>query len=333
MQINETKQRKWRFYEKRCRFREFYFHKIIRRHICEKYLNFDPVMRLYANRFVLGKNRTNHYIAEKIQTGEPFMVARFGYTELSVITSVLEKRIVGASKKQEEKFDEWFYLLNEGAGFFPNEPALADEFADLMVDSCKNVDLLAMWHIPMEDFVITEYMPHAKLSFLGYLEPWRSKSPWTAALKGRKVLVIHPFEESIKEQYKKREMLFPGTDILPEFELMTLKAVQTIAGEKDERFATWFEALDYMTKEAMKIDFDIAIVGCGAYGFPLAARLKKEGKQVIHFGGATQILFGIKGRRWVENTRAGVKFNDAWSYPKESEIPKNSKKVENGCYW
>ena len=88
-----------------------------------------------------------------------------------------------------------------------------------------------------------------------------------------------------------------------------------------------------MTKEAMKIDFDIAIVGCGAYGFPLAARLKKEGKQVIHFGGATQILICIKGRRWGETPRAGVKFNDAWIYPKESEIPKNSKMVENGCYW
>lgn len=43
-----------------------------------------------------------------------------------------------------------------------------------------------------------------------------------------KVLVIHPFEDTIKSQYQKREKLFPGTDILPEFELKTLKAVREI---------------------------------------------------------------------------------------------------------
>ena len=67
--------------------------------------------------------------------------------------------------------------------------------------------------------------------------------------------------ETIRQQYEKnRERIFPGTDILPAFELKTLKAVQTIAGEKDARFATWFEALDYMYQEAMKFDFDIAII-------------------------------------------------------------------------
>lgn len=147
------------------------------------------------------------------------------------------------------------------------------------------------------------------------------------------MLVIHSFEESIREQYLRREELFPETEILPKFDLKTLKAVQTIAGEEDNRFATWFEALEYMYEEAMKIDFDIAILGCGAYGFPLAAKLKRAGKQVIHMGGVTQILFGIKGSRWVNNPRSQIEFNDAWVYPKESETPKMSEKVENNCYW
>lgn len=203
-----------------------------------------------------------------------------------------------------------------------------------MLEACGDVDMLAMWHCQMDDFIITEYMPKVRLSFFNYLEPWRCKEPWTAALEGKKVLVIHPFEQSIQEQYRqKRELLFPGTNVLPEFELKTLKAVQTIAGEKDERFADWFEALDYMYQEAMKIDFDVAILGCGAYAFPLAARLKRAGKQAIHMGGVTQILFGIKGSRWVNNPRAELKFNDAWVYPKESETPKNAKIVENSCYW
>lgn len=71
----------------------------------------------------------------------------------------------------------------------------------------------------------------------------------------------------------------------------------------------------------MKIDFDIAIIGCGAYGMPLAAKLKKTGKQAIHLGGETQLLFGIKGKWWEENYPSKIAscFNEYWGYPADSE--------------
>lgn len=327
------KKTKWKLYEKRTEFRKFCFHKVIRRHICEKYFNMDPVIVFYAKKWLMKQRQTHEWIANKIESGEPFMLARFGNTELSVMTSVIKRRLLGHSAATQARFDEWFANLSELSGFFPNEPALADKFTDLMLEYCKDVDLLAVWYCEMDDYVITEYMKDCKLTYLNYIEPWRVDEPWTAALKGKKVLVIHPFEESIKEQYKKRGQLFDNSEVLPNFELKTLKAVQTIAGEIDERFATWFDALEYMYQEAIKIDFDVAIIGCGAYGFPLAAKLKKAGKQAIHMGGATQILFGIKGRRWVDNPRSQVKFNDAWEYPKKEEKPQNSAVVENNCYW
>lgn len=327
------KKTKWKLYEKRYHFREFYFHKALRRHIFEKYFNLDPVMLFYANQWIMRKNKTNRWISEKIKSKSPLMVARFGNTELSVMTSVMKRRLFGNTEEIQSRFEEWFQNLGELSGFFPNDPLLAEQFTDLMLEACGEADLLAMWHCEMDDYVITEYMPRVRLSFLNYLEPWRCAEPWTAALAGKKVLVIHPFEESIRQQYEKRELLFPGTDVLPQFELRTLRAVQTIAGERDERFETWFDALEYMYEEALKIDFDVAILGCGAYGFPLAAKLKRAGKQAVHMGGVTQILFGIKGRRWVDNPRAGIAFNDAWVYPKESETPKNCRVVENHCYW
>lgn len=329
----DNKKLKWKFYEKRSKFREFYFHKVLRRHIFEKYFNMDPYIPIYGNHLVMGKRKTNHQIADMIKAGTPFMVARFGNTELSVMTSVLKRRLFGSTPETDARFCEWFQNLQMLSGFFPNCQELAEDFTDLMLESSSNVDIIAMFHCHLDDYIITEYMPKCKVTFLNHIEPWRCKEPWTAALKGKKVLVIHPFEESIKSQYLKRELLFPNTDVLPEFELKTLKAVQTIAGEKDERFETWFDALEYMYEQAIKIDFDVAIIGCGAYGLPLAAKLKNAGKQVIHMGGATQILFGIKGRRWVDNPRAGIVHNDAWVYPKESETPKNCKIVENHCYW
>lgn len=328
-----TKETKWKLYEGRWKLRNFYFHKVLRQHIFEKHLKKEPVMYFYANKWIHHKEETNRLIYNAILKDEPFMAARFGNTELSVMTSILKNRICGESKQNTIRLGKWFERLYTGAGFFPNDTHLASKFTDLMLDACKQVNLHAMWHRPMEDYVITEYLPQAELTYLTWLEPWYSKEPWTAALKGKKVLVIHPFEDSILEQYEKREALFPETEVLPEFHLETLKAVQTSAGATDERFKDWFEALDYMVKEALKIDFEVAIIGCGAYGFPLAARLKQAGKKAIHLGGVTQILFGIKGRRWVESPTAKIPFNESWVYPKQEETPQKAKDVEVGCYW
>lgn len=86
-----------------------------------------------------------------------------------------------------------------------------------------------------------------------------------------------------------------------------------------------------MTEEAVKQDFDVALIGCGAYGFQLASRIKKMGKVSIHMGGALQTLFGIKGSRW--DKQYSSMYNNAWVYPSAAETPAGAEKVEGGCYW
>lgn len=293
-------------------------------------------MPRYAHKWVMTKRQTNDYIYHLIQSDKPFMVCRFGNTELQTVVGNLKVKIMGHSAEADAYLEKWYTRLGKDSGFFPVEEKYLDPFTQCILDAYQQADLLAMWHLNMEDFVIDEYKPDVDITYLFRLEPWLADCrPWSAALQGKKVLVIHPFEDTIRSQYEKRELLFPGTEILPAFELKTLKAVQTLCGERDERFGTWFEALEYMYREALKIDFDIAVIGCGAYGMPLAAKLKQAGKQTIHLGGATQLLFGIKGRRWEENYPSKIAscFNDAWVYPLDSEKPKNGGTVEQGCYW
>jgi hypothetical protein len=121
---------------------------------------------------------------------------------------------------------------------------------------------------------------------------------------------------------------------LPDFELKTIKAVQTVAGEKSEH-SSWFTALDYMKIQMDAIDYDVAIIGCGAYGLPLAAHAKRKGKKAIHLAGVTQLLFGIKGKRWENYIVWPYKnlFNDHWIRPGEHERPQNAQVVEGACYW
>ena len=93
-----------------------------------------------------------------------------------------------------------------------------------------------------------------------------------------------------------------------------------------------------MENEVDKHDFDIALIGCGAYGFPLAAYVKRKGKKAVHFGGSLQLLFGIRGNRW-ENPNYNPIYNYAnlmneyWVKPGSVEKPQNAEKVENACYW
>ena len=92
-----------------------------------------------------------------------------------------------------------------------------------------------------------------------------------------------------------------------------------------------------MKKQMNETDYDIALIGCGAYGFNLAAHAKRMGKKGFHLGGVLQVLFGIIGKRW-ENPKQGngvylKLLNNHWVRPMDSEKPKQSFLVENNTYW
>ena len=94
-------------------------------------------------------------------------------------------------------------------------------------------------------------------------------------------------------------------------------------------YASWEEGLEKLTKEVSAKDFDLALIGAGAWSLPLGNRIKRMGKSAIHMGGEMQLLFGIKGKRWA-NT---VMYNSSWVTADPDERPINRNSVEDGCYW
>ncbi len=283
----------------------------------------------YAGRELMPNQKGNDFIAEGIKSGKPFMAARFGSVELLTVSNCYAIDLGIKKEIHESNLRD----MTNNAGFFPKDAEKVKKFSDLMLECMPKVDLLGVWYNDHEDYFIKHKMPNTKITYIRGLDAYLAENPWTKHLEGKKVVVVHPFEKSIMSQYtNNREKLFGGKEVLPEFNLRVVKAVVTLAGETDERFKDWFEALDYMYNEVMKEDFDVAILGCGAYGFPLAAKIKDAGKQAIHLGGPTQILFGIKGQRW-EDRPEGKFFNEYWVRPSAEETPKASNKVEKGCYW
>ena len=88
-----------------------------------------------------------------------------------------------------------------------------------------------------------------------------------------------------------------------------------------------------MKKQISDIDFDIALLGCSLYGLPLVSYIKNMGKSAIYVGGAVQLLFGIKGKRWDTHDEISKMYNDYWIRPLDSEIPKNYVGLDGGTYW
>ena len=146
-------------------------------------------------------------------------------------------------------------------------------------------------------------------------------------------MVVHPFADSISRQFSRKNSIYNPPHTLPDFNLKTIEAVQSIAGNNSHGFESWFEALDYMKDQISNTNFDIAILGCGAYGMPLAVFIKKLGKQVIHLGGNTQVLFGIKGQRWESDPQFSKIFNEHWVRPDTKETPIGHNSIDSNCYW
>lgn len=258
-------------------------------------------------------NKTDQLIRNHIKSQKPFALARYGSTEFRNMFSKNDLDLL------------CFY-----SGFFPNDDNLLEKFRHVYFESSKKINILETWNYKnhfRKKVALIKRLPNIEHVIEG-LNYRFNRDSWVNELENKRVLVVHPFKKTIEAQYKKGGKL----GILPKlknFEVIT--AVQTIAGNPDPRFKNWFEALTYMKKEIDKKDFDIAIIGCGAYGLPLAAHVKSIGKQALHLAGSTQLIFGIKGKRW-ENGKS-IKFGKEWIYPLKYDTPKNHNKIEGGCYW
>ncbi len=277
------------------------------------------------------QEEANEILKEKILSGEPFMFGRNGTNEAQMATYglMLKKGILSDLSRLPNLDGQC-----EHSGFFGQNEENIIRFSDLVCDATAQSDVCGGLFLFTENYLLKHFCrKDAIVTHTNTMDFWRFEQPFTMALKGKRVLVVHYLAEQIMGQYEKRTLLYPGKEILPEFQLQAIPAVQNIAGRRDPRFKTWFDALDYMEAEVRKQEFDIAILGCGAYGMPLAARIKGMGKQVIYMGGVLQMLFGIRGRRWDDEPKAAALYNEYWENPNPQYKPKGFETVEGGCYW
>ncbi len=222
----------------------------------------------------------------------------------------------------------------------------AIKYSKCYLKSFENSDMYAVWppwsavYKPIKqshDYITSKYKvgEHQGKIWANVFEIYHYLyNPWTWVLRGKRLLIISPFEESMKKKLDVRKEIY-GVDLFPECEFVFIRPPQTQGDQESREFDVELNAF-FSQLEKLKDDFDIALCSCGGYGNMVCDYIyDKINKSAIYVGGALQMYFGIYGTRWIKDRPdiLRIYLNKHWTRPNDNEKPKNFQNVEGSCYW
>jgi hypothetical protein len=283
-------------------------------------------------------NNMRNYLEEKMKFDKPFVIPRIAGIENEVA-------MAGAMADQQNNLNK--DIFNNFKNVMPvmkkNAGIRLDNMEDIALYSKKYLEpfhkseiyaWLEPWsndvkYIPRSfDFMIVNFPKNKIDSFVFDIFHNIHNNPWTLALRGKRILIISDFIESIKEKISIRDKIY-GIELFPDCEFVFLKPPQTHGNNSSRKFELEFN--DFVKRiNDIKDTFDIALCSCGGYGNPICGAIYNMGKSAIYVGGVLQMYFGIYGERWLKERPDIMRLylNQHWSRPKESERPKIYKELE-----
>jgi len=299
-------------------------------------------------RQVIDLYSADELISLAIKSAEPCLIGRLGGTEARFMSAFIKQfpeyfreKHFYKSWKSKTSLEKRKQEAQLNSGFFYNNNLEAEKFVQKYIEALRNTDILGGWGFAFtwpESFALK----NSKITVINkeFTAPWVEKyayrfetptNPWSQSLDKKKVLVISPFSKTILKQHKIIRKVFP-TVYYPDFTIQTINAPLT-SGIYDFSNNSWFELLRKMELEVENRDFDVALISCGSYSYPLAEYAKRIGKIGIHCGGALQLFFGIMGNRWNKSPEITKYLNNYWTRPTNNETPIGANLIENACYW
>ena len=297
----------------------------------------------YSFNILKENKRLFEYVKQKVETNSRFIIPRIAgiennYAALGAIVGQNKK----ISEQQKEFIKKTIPTMKNNAGIQITDINNIIIYSKLYLDAFHQCDLYLDWE-PWGDVVtyIQESYNFITLNFKRdriwsfAMDVFHNiyNNPWTLSLRGKRILIISSFVDSIKEKIDDREKIY-GVDLFPDCKFVFLKPPQTQGENPSREFVEELKDFHRQIDEVIN-DFDVALVSCGGYGNLVCSYIYQQGKSAIYVGGVLQMYFGIYGERWVRERPDVLNFflNKHWSRPKESEKPKNNQKIENNCYW
>jgi hypothetical protein len=281
---------------------------------------------------------------------KPFFIGRNGTVELETLFYWFVNRRGPEPKPYPERIA---VTMARNAGVWPATNASLDAWAASYADALGALNgLAAGWYEPyrnVEESLLDTFAPTAFKTPLRSLEPYyvEPAKRWTRALAGRTVAVVTSFGTTVERQVEMPDAAVklwssvaePDTILPPTTTWRAVRTYYSPALATDGHAGwpaavrSWQEAVDWTVERVKATGATVAIIGCGGLGMIIGARLRAAGMSAFVLGGATQVLFGIRGARWANHSVISGFWNKWWVWPDRAETPNAAVTVEGGCYW
>jgi hypothetical protein len=224
------------------------------------------------------------------------------------------------------------------SGVFPEDRNEFEYFLNTYKASIQQLDAVCLWQDQgsylqaYETAFVDDVCPRAASIKPAVFWPFSIYEQ----LEGVRLLIVSPFVRTMQAQVDRLPDVFSGRSWANSLKDMRQRCkfvrCPFFSYMEKSPYTSWREGLDRITEAILRCQFDLALIGAGAWSLPLLANLKKEGRKGIHTGGATQLFFGIRGKRW--DVQKGYKiFNANWIHPLPEDTPGGHLRKEEGCYW
>jgi hypothetical protein len=302
-------------------------------------MSFDDNTVLYE--YVLNKlTKSQSFVIPRISTIETECAAAARMILRAETSPTMRKQLVDMLRS-----DKFQSVMKTNTGVKLSSDASIQKYSDAYLRAFENCDVFGAWDrndnvFPCVTFsqpVIEHYIAPNKRAIWGFafdiFHYIYHPTPWTHALRNKRVLLISAFESSIQEKLPIRDKIY-GRELFPECTFITIRPPQTQGSESAAEFdivlGEFFVRLD-----ALKGQYDVALVSCGGYGSLVVNHIYESGGSAIYVGGVLQMYFGILGSRWLRERSDVVRLflNEHWSRPKETERPNGHASIEKSCYW
>jgi len=279
--------------------------------------------RAYRNEIISDPSVGNNLIREAIASGRPMAIGRIGALEAQAALCYLARVEYPPILCQQLKLN---------VGIYPADRHDLDLFCRSYLDAVDEFNVLAACGDRSEIGILRRAARQPTLVRPTAFDVWLYQRPWSEALAGRRVLVVHPFSASIEAQYARRQKIWSNPRILPEFRLRTVR-MPLSPGLVSPEHPNWQSRFAALIEQVDAEPYEVMLVGAGGLSLLLAKHAKATGHVAFHLGGQTQILFGIMGRRWDRDPVLLPHRNEYWTRPRGEESPPTVSKVEQGAYW
>jgi hypothetical protein len=268
----------------------------------------------------------NHTIIQNALDAGHCFIGRIAGIELQVAHQFIEGTVTPQQLEE---------LENNAGIHLKREQSLA-AYVNQLIQAYDHCTHIAEWESNGPVYAATGWSqrwmgnrtPHIPKIPARSLEPYYTNS-WM--LRGKRILVVHPFTSTLEKQSHRFKELFPDREWFPDCTFEFVKPPLTLAGNHGE--TDWQDHMAPCLDEIRGKEFDVALVAAGGYGMLISDFIYQRKKSVIYVGGALQLFFGVIGKRWFSNPDILALVNDSWIRPSKEDQVSSYKKVEKGCYW